>query len=65
MDWKHLLMSTAEKVFDTWLRTTHGDAFAADYWNEDDPDMRIDRDPRNYPKYMTDHDMPDYLKNRR
>jgi hypothetical protein len=35
MDSKRPLMSTAEVVFDHWLRRTHGDAFAADHYRGD------------------------------
>lgn len=35
MEWQQPLMTTAEKVFDNWLRRIHGETFAADYYRED------------------------------
>jgi hypothetical protein len=62
MEWKRPFMSTAEEVFDNWLRRTHSDAFAADYYRGHDPDRHDRRDPRHWPHRFTRNDQPLYRR---
>ena len=58
MDWQHPYISTAEVVFNNWLRQIHGHAFAAEYHRGDDPDYKHRNDPDYYPQCMTKNDQP-------